>query len=97
MTTFVEPNDARTGPSRRGFMGRVLLLAGTAIALAGPGGAIGFRVPTAPRARRPVVAFHADRPYLDLTGIAEPYLPPVGLRSLDGVDEDALRHLVYTL
>jgi hypothetical protein len=32
--------------------------------------------------RRPaVVSFHIDRPYLDTTGMAEPYLPPRGTRS----------------
>jgi hypothetical protein len=29
----------------------------------------------------PVVSFHLDRPYLDLTGLEEPYVPPAGLRS----------------
>ena len=31
--------------------------------------------------RMPVVSFHHDRPYLDTTGMAEPYLPPLGTRS----------------
>lgn len=29
----------------------------------------------------PVVSFHLDQPYLDLTGLGEPYVPPAGLRS----------------
>jgi hypothetical protein len=29
----------------------------------------------------PVVSFHLDRPYLDLTGLEEPYVPPAGMRS----------------
>jgi hypothetical protein len=29
----------------------------------------------------PVVSFHMDQPYLDLTGTAVPYLPPAGTRS----------------
>jgi len=29
----------------------------------------------------PVVGFHMDRPYLDPTGMAEPYIPPAGTRS----------------
>jgi hypothetical protein len=36
---------------------------------------------TPPDHRMPVVSFHHDRPYLDTTGMAEPYLPPLGTRS----------------
>ena len=42
----------------------------------------------------PVVSFHLDQPYLDLTGRAIPYLPPAGLRSgqaLAQLSEFALR------
>ena len=42
-----------------------------------------------------VVAFHADRLYLDRSGKAEPYRAPAGLRSLEGLAEDDLRRLVY--
>jgi hypothetical protein len=35
--------------------------------------------PAAPRA--PVVGFRMDRPFLDPTGMAEPYVPPAGTRS----------------
>jgi len=35
--------------------------------------------PAAPVA--PVVGFMLDQPYLDLTGLATPYVPPAGLRS----------------
>jgi hypothetical protein len=35
----------------------------------------------APTPRAPVVSFHVDRPYLDTTGKAQPYLPPRGTRS----------------
>jgi len=28
-----------------------------------------------------VVSFHLDQPYLDLTGLQKPYVPPVGMRS----------------
>jgi hypothetical protein len=34
-----------------------------------------------PDHRTPVVSFHNGRPYLDATGMAEPYLPPHGTRS----------------
>jgi hypothetical protein len=33
------------------------------------------------QARGPVVSFHMDRPYIDPTGTAMPYLPPSGTRS----------------
>ena len=29
----------------------------------------------------PVVSFHLDQPYLDLTGLEKPYVPPAGMRS----------------
>ncbi len=31
--------------------------------------------------RTPVVTFYMDRPYLDWTGTADPYIPPAGARS----------------
>jgi hypothetical protein len=37
----------------------------------------GLSPPVAP-AREPVVSFFMDQPYLDLTGEAQPYLPPAG-------------------
>lgn len=47
----------------------------------------------------PVVSFHIDRPYIDRTGMAMPYLPPVGTRSgqplADLSEEEYLRHHVY--
>jgi hypothetical protein len=36
---------------------------------------------TPPKHRTPVVSFHNGRPYLDPTGMANPYLPPLGTRS----------------
>ena len=64
---------------------------GGALALASGAAAHG-RPPPAPS---PVVAFHADRLYLDCSGAAEPYRPPAGLRGLEGLDDLALRCLVY--
>ncbi len=87
-----EPVDRR-GVSRRGVIGGALLIAGSAAMLS----PIALRMPTRARARGAVVAFHADHLYLDHSGQAEPYVPPLGLRALDGLDEDALRHLVYNL
>ena len=88
---------ARRGTSRRGFIGAALLVAGSSVALAGPAGAAAMRLHVPARARRPVVAFHADQLYLDMSGTAEAYVPPVGLRTLDDVDADALHHHVYSL
>jgi hypothetical protein len=75
--------------------GVVLLMSTTAFHPAAAAGGHWLRGPL--RSRRPVVAFHADQPYLDQTGLAEPYLPPDGLRSLDGHDAESLAHLVYTI
>ena len=72
--------------SRRGIMLSALALAA--------GGAAPAAATAARASRRPVVAFHADRLYLDHRG-AEPYRPPAGLRSLDGLDEEGLRRLLY--
>jgi hypothetical protein len=44
----------------------------------------------------PVVSLHLDQPYLDLTGTAEPYRPPAGMRSADALahmsDMELSRH-----
>lgn len=85
-----------SGLSRRGLIGSVLLLmSSTALH---PVAAAGGHWPRPPvRARRAVVAFHADQLYLDHSGLAEPYLPPAGLRSLDGHDAESLSHLLYNI
>ena len=75
---------AGSGPSRRAVVGGGLGLgAGALLPL------------TSAAPRRAVVAFHGDRLYLDRSGVAQAYAPPPGLRSLDGLDEDALRRLIY--
>lgn len=89
--------DKDKGPSRRGFIGGAMLVASSAAMLAGPSGATAWRMPAMLRARRTVVAFHHDQLYLDRSGTAEAYVPPIGLRSLDGLDEEAIRRLVYHL
>lgn len=35
--------------------------------------------------QRPVVSFHMDQPYVDYSGTAEPYVPPVGARSAEHI------------
>jgi hypothetical protein len=40
----------------------------------------------------PVVSFHLDQPYFDLTGLEKPYIPPAGMRSgepLAGLGDEA--------
>jgi hypothetical protein len=54
-----------------------------------PAGAPGVRP-----ARGPVVSFFWDQPYVDYTGLAQPYYPPRGARSGQPVahlSEEALR------
>ncbi len=41
-----------------------------------PGASVASRAAAAP-----VVSFHLDQPYLDLTGLEKPYVPPAGMRS----------------
>jgi len=69
--------------TRREFVA-MLAAAGAAVAAmrAAQGAiALGGRAPGEHAERRPVVSFHMDRPYIDPTGTAEPYLPPHGARS----------------
>jgi hypothetical protein len=45
---------------------------------------------------KPVVSFFVDQPYLDMSGLAEPYEPPRGLRSGQAfarLSEAELRHI----
>jgi len=45
---------------------------------------------------KPVVSFFLDQPYLDPSGVGEPYLPPQGLRGgepLARLSERELRHV----
>ena len=74
--------------SRRGVVAGGLMLAGGAAVPA-------LGAVTSPRKALPQIAFHADRLYLDRSGGVEAYVPPAGLRSLEGLSEEALRRLVY--
>jgi hypothetical protein len=50
----------------------------------------------APPPPTPVVSFFHDQPYLDMSGLGEPYEPPQGLRSgraLAQLTEAELRHI----
>ncbi len=69
--------------TRRDFVAK-LVVAGAAIGAFAltPGGAWATEASASPaQPRNPVVSFHMDRPYLDTTGTAMPYLPPGGARS----------------
>lgn len=66
--------------TRRTFMS-VIALGGAALAL--PAGALLAQAERAGGHGSPVVSFHMDQPYLDMTGTAIPYYPPPGVRSGD--------------
>jgi len=69
--------------TRRDFVAQ-LAVAGAAIGALTltPGAAALAEAPASSRQnRKPVVSFHMDRPYIDPTGTAMPYLPPGGARS----------------
>jgi hypothetical protein len=82
-----EPAELATAPllSRRTFVAAAaaaVVGATTATLISEPSGGAACLETAAPAANpTPVVGFHMDRPYLDLTGTAEPYHPPAGLRS----------------
>ena len=73
--------DARL--SRRVFLARVAAGGAVAVTLPHPFAMAAPAESTSadPAALRPVVGFYMDRPYLDLSGTAEPYIGPVGTRS----------------
>jgi hypothetical protein len=56
--------------SRREFLCAVPLAGGALVLLP----SLAFRSAS-------VVSFHLDQPYVDQTGTAEPFIPPVGMRS----------------
>ena len=56
--------------SRRDFLCSVPLAGGALMVL-----------PAACIRNAPVLSFHLDQPYVDLTGTAERYVPPAGMRS----------------
>lgn len=78
------------GVTRRDFLGHAIaaVSAGAAL-LAGAVQAGGRSLEgvapreTTGRPRPPLVSFHIDRPYLDFSGTAEPYIPPAGARSAE--------------
>ncbi len=45
----------------------------------------------------PVVSFHADAPYIDRTGLAEPFLSRISTVWAQGLDHEAVLRLGHTL
>lgn len=76
--TFFAGATAVVGATAGAFAATTVVLVSEERAAAAPKvpGPVGQTV-----SRAPVVGFHMDRPFLDLTGTAEPYLPAAGLRS----------------
>jgi hypothetical protein len=70
--------------SRRGFFGAVGVLG--AITATGPAAASLL-------ALVPVVSFHRDAPYLDPTGVAQPYYPRIAADWGSDLDDEALLRL----
>jgi hypothetical protein len=56
--------------SRRDFLCTIPLAGGALVLL-----------PTLALKSASVVSFHMDQPYVDQTGMAEPFVPPAGMRS----------------
>jgi len=82
--------------TRRDFA-RLFAAAGAALAIAP--WKIMLAETTASRGRHAVVAFHMDQLYVDYSGTAIPYQPPLGARSgqaaADLSEEDFRRRFVY--
>ncbi len=80
--------------TRRAFMGAVAL-GGAALVV--PASTLLQQAERAGGRGSPVVSFHMDQPYLDMTGTAIPYYPPPGLRSGDSaawLSEEAFRSML---
>ncbi len=80
--------------TRRTFMGAIAL-GGAALAV--PAGALLAQAERAGGRSSPVVSFHMDQPYLDMTGTAIPYHPPPGARSGESaarLSEDEFRSML---
>lgn len=80
--------------SRREFLLKVPV-AGAALALSPAYAAMPARLlaPSFARKLAPVVSIHLDQPYVDLTGLETPYVPPAGMRSgepLAALSDEAL-------
>jgi hypothetical protein len=94
-----------TNLTRRRFIGQVSALASAGAALcalprlapAAPAHAAATPAPPVPAT--PVVSFYMDRPYLDLSGTAQPYIPPAGTRSGQALAQlgqtESLSHYPY--
>jgi len=80
--------------TRRTFLG-VIAMGGASLLV--PAVTLLAQTERAGEHRSPVVSFHMDRPYLDMTGTAIPYYPPPGVRSGDSaaeLSEDVFRSML---
>jgi hypothetical protein len=80
--------------TRRSFLG-VIALGGAALLV--PASALLAQAERAGGQGSPVVSFHMDQPYLDMTGTAIPYYLPPGVRSGDSaarLSEEAFRSML---
>jgi hypothetical protein len=72
----------RTNLTRRAFIGRIAAAGAAAGAVCVMPERMWYaRLLAIDSGRQPVISFHMDQPYLDITGAALPYLPPNGARS----------------
>jgi hypothetical protein len=82
--------------TRRGLLG-ALAAAGSALAVISFRGLFPQIAPE--EGRRAIVSFHMDQLYLDWSGTAVPYLPPLGARSAHVAahltEETFRRHCIY--
>ncbi|MES2700142.1 MAG: twin-arginine translocation signal domain-containing protein [Pseudomonadota bacterium] len=75
--------------SRRQFIGVAASVGGVAVTGLGGAQLVGWITP--------VVGFHADTPYLDQTGMTEPFRPRIGVGWVDGLDSEAILRLGHTI
>jgi hypothetical protein len=82
--------------SRRGFLVSVTIAGGALPTWRAMSSIVEAGALATPSACVPVVSFHMDQPYLDLTGTGTPYVQPQGARSaepLGACDDVLLRYL----
>lgn len=97
--SFPLRNTTRARMTRRKFLTRCATAAASGAALLTVPAFAAARTAQSANATRatnrpPVVSFHLDRPYLDHTGLAPPYLPPAGTRSAQPFADLSLEELM---
>lgn len=87
-----------SNPARRVFLKSAS--AGTVIVATGVAGGPASAAVSAWRPDQPVLSFYLDQPWVDPTGKAQPYQPPIGARSGDPasrLSEEEARRLNISL